>query len=270
MSKKIIIGIVLFSIVAISGIILLQNKIGEEIKLEGYINYSYQRKENVDTGYYSLSLKGSKNAVVYFSNATEIVDLSGTAVKPSDLQAGNLLTVIGKIGMSLPGSKGLSVDANRIIIKGIKPISVQTLNKIKTINWKTYSNKEFGFEVEHPRDYKIQEVSAPKDNYLRLTFQRDNGVIDLYITIEKMKYQNLNELVNSFSINNMPIKLNPIKFSGNNIEGIKIKSTKNDGNCIDNVAFTDNQRLWIFSNGDACSYDDDIFNTIVASFNIIR
>lgn len=86
----------------------------------------------------------------------------------------------------------------------VKPDQISDLdfpdNHIDTSNWKTYHNKEYGFEFKYPPDWRVKETFFPEYR-IELYYQRregdDNGI---YLNISQ-KPSNFGPISNPLRVN---------------------------------------------------------------------
>ena len=96
----------------------------------------------------------------------------------------------------------------------------------QTVNWKTYTNNGYGFEIKYPSDLTKKEDSS-NTNYVFTTFEDGNNEYPFWIYAGNSEEKNISQIINPKLSDYTEIKNDKISVGGTEwitIEGINIPS----------------------------------------------
>jgi len=148
--------------------------------------------------------------------------------------------------------------------------------KDETANWKTYKNKEYGFEIRYPNDWLIEgnqdSVYFKRTDISQEEMERMEIGYPLSILVENTSAESIFDwFENSFS--DRPQNLKPEKHSITigGINGIRYSDPISMGGCDETFATIKNRKLFRFlRHGSTCNYSNELFTNIVSTFKFVK
>lgn len=145
----------------------------------------------------------------------------------------------------------------------------------ETVNWKTYKNEKYNFEIEYPNDWFIkgdQDNIYFKRNIIQEKMESREIGYPLMILVENISVKSvLDWFENQFSdrVKNLKPEKNSIIIGG--LNGIRYSDPISMGGCDEDFVIIKNGKLFKFlRHGSTCEYSDELFTTILYTFKFLN
>jgi hypothetical protein len=170
------------------------------------------------------------------------------------------------------GDNNLIKEINRIFSKLKKSINIIAIPEDKTIEWETYRNENYGFEVKYPNEWRVRS----KENFIQFIDITKNeeypeGLVTFTIEIEKTKFNSVHEWFQK-EFQDMPTP-EYSEVTVDKIQGLRILDGSRfymGAGCSETIVFLKNLLYRLERKGPTCTYSDEIFNQILSTFKFIK
>ena len=213
--------------------------------------------------------KGVRNI---FLNKMEDSRIAGLCEREKCGIAINMPQCNGIKNSDLPGNNWICLfDESPDALKIYQRIKDSFQLKEKDISdWKTYRNKEYGFELKYPKEWTVELKNNNIFGFIDKTKKNvfDVNIRPLYLEIKQTSFSSINEwFKNEFSDRAEEAIPKYQEFNINNIKWIKFDDTISMGGCTGTFVFIKNFKLYyIDRHGGTCDYADELFDQILSTF----
>lgn len=142
--------------------------------------------------------------------------------------------------------------------------------------WKTYTNDQYGFEIQYPPKWGVEIDSTSGDLNIvdKSQLNKAYGTFRLVLTISPKKADSIESwfeknIAPSYNEANITPAYKNITING--IDARELPTTISEGGCDRSVALYSNKVVFQISrNSGTCDYDENTINSVFSSFKFIR
>ena len=141
----------------------------------------------------------------------------------------------------------------------------------ETVDWQTYKNKEYGFEVKYPNNWQIKELNNKQILFIdeeKTTKMGLSGILRIEI-LEDVNTKDIIEWLNNMFYKGAEQEIIPIykDFVIDGMPAVRFSTPELPGCDDEVVSFKNNNAFLIYKFGDTCDYFSvDLYNQILSTF----